>query len=314
MRVLGAALLLAILLAASVAADPNDLEGGVFIVHQVPALSFSSEPPTGDWCTSYLPYAIGSCDEQVNRVDVADRARVAWFVLAAWYEPKTWCAAEFGFGDYDPLLFSFVDHGPCFPGEGLEIPTYDWPAPNHGTSIAAVGQSWSGNFVPVYAFFGYAYADPAPGRIPLGIDPGQGFGGTCNCAVPPALYPAFQFGALGVNTDGIDACPQFPVPHQDRVCCVADACYLLPYEEECDALGGVWHPIWISCGPPNPCAVLPMVCCVGTECILVESFEECEALGGALLAGFHDCAPQPCGSPPSPVPATTWGAIKAMYR
>jgi hypothetical protein len=294
MRVLGTLPLLVILLTVSAAADPDDLEGGVFIVHQVPELAYSSDPPTGDWCTSYVPYAIESCDQQANRVDVTDRTGVAWFVLAAWYEAKTWCATEFGFGSYDPLLFTFVDYGPCFPEQGLEIPTYGWPGPDHGTSLAAVGGPWSGNFIPVYAFFGYAYADQAPGRIPLDIDPGQGFGGTCDCISPPTMYPALAYGALGINTDGIFACPVQPEPG----CCWVGSECLLTLEEQCELMGGHWVPPQYcfsfarDCGGVGP----PKICCIDEQCFFMVE-QQCADEGGEYHAEWDSCDGNPCDTP-----------------
>jgi len=46
-------------------------------------------------------------------------------------------------------------------------------------------------------------------------------------------------------------------PVQTYVCCVDQDCYLFETEAECDALGGVWHPEWTSCGPPDPCDYTP---------------------------------------------------------
>jgi hypothetical protein len=46
------------------------------------------------------------------------------------------------------------------------------------------------------------------------------------------------------------------VPPPTHVCCVNQDCYIVT-EADCTAMGGVWHPEWDSCGPPNPCAATP---------------------------------------------------------
>ncbi len=157
----------------SALADPEDLEGGVFIAHFPTEMEFSSEPPAGGWCQDYWDnYRIEDCEDQVNRIDTYDQ--VIWFVLAAWDEEKEWCGTEFGFGDYDPAAFVVTDYGPCWPEDGLEIPTASWPGPEEGTAIVVTGDPWEGNLVPVYWFAGYAYEE---GLIPLAVDPATEFAG-----------------------------------------------------------------------------------------------------------------------------------------
>jgi hypothetical protein len=42
-----------------------------------------------------------------------------------------------------------------------------------------------------------------------------------------------------------------------KVCCVGQDCFVIT-EYECTAMmGGVFHPEWSSCGPPNPCEATP---------------------------------------------------------
>lgn len=41
-----------------------------------------------------------------------------------------------------------------------------------------------------------------------------------------------------------------------KVCCVGQDCYVIT-EDECGSMGGVYHPEWDSCGPPNPCEATP---------------------------------------------------------
>ncbi len=186
-----------------VAADQSDLEGGVFIAHRPSAMQFSSDPPPEGWCQHYLDsYAITSCEEQVNRIDTSDD--VIWVVLSAWDESKRFCGTEFGLGSYSPESFVFAGFGPCFPNEGLEIPTANWPGPNQGTAFVVTQDAWTGNLVPVYWFAGYAYSE---GVLPLSIDPTTGFGGWTNCEDPPIVSAATGFGSMGLFTDGVYVCP-----------------------------------------------------------------------------------------------------------
>lgn len=329
MRRLSCCFLLLLLTLGRAGADPYNLEGGALIVHLVPDLAYSTEPPTGDWCTSYAPHAIDSCDAQVNRIDPAGPTRAVWYVLAAWYQEKTWCGVEFGLDHYDPALFTFHEFGPCFPAGGLEIPTGGWPGPGTGTALAATIEPWSGNYLPIYFFTGYAYSAPPPGVIALGPSPGSGFAGAANCETPPRAWPAFALGGLGVGTDGIFACPHEP----DRGCCwVGENCYVT-YEEQCELMGGHWVPPQYcfsgtrdcgGIGPPRICCIdmqcyfmveqqcldeggeysaewdscdgpicYPRVCCVGETCRLTTA-PGCEGLGGVWHPEWSSCTPSPC--------------------
>jgi hypothetical protein len=198
--------LLAYFAVSGVAADPEDLTGGVFIAHYVPELGYTSDPPADGWCEAYAPYAIQSCQEQNVRIDVAgDELPCIWYVLSAWCEPKVWCGTEFGLGGFDPALFTFVDWEPCFPPTGgLEIPYF--PAePYSGTAFVTTGDPWEGAIVPVYYFGGYAHA--GFGTIPLAVDPATGFGGWADCLPPVHSFAAECFGALGINAEGTVCLP-----------------------------------------------------------------------------------------------------------
>lgn len=198
----------------SALADENDLSNGVFIAHYPPDIQFSILPPAEGWCQHYIDnFAIECCSEQNVRIDVSSGS--VWYVLSAWDEEKTWCGTQFGFEWYDPMIFRFIDWGPCFPNDGLEIHSGEWPGPLAGTAFVIAGDPyvpWSGNFVPVYHFVGYAYPS---GVIPLSIDPTPGipFGGWCNCTMPaPEQFEATCFGGMGIFTDGIECCPQGAPP------------------------------------------------------------------------------------------------------
>lgn len=326
------------------AADPNDLRGGVFIAHFDPQVEWSD--PLQGWCVEYLECCvITSCDQQ-NPMLPTEASHV-WFVLAQWWEePKTWCLSEFGFGDYDPTIYVFDTFGPCTPGAHLEISTPDWPGPMQGTAVATTDIPWSGNFVPVYYFTGYAYT--GTGQIPFGPDPPTGVAGFVNCPIPPQEFEAACLPAMGIGVPGIECCGEEPQPMYP--CCYGDddeACDVLTVAD-CDELGGVSHPEWPNCGPPNPCII--RACCVGDDCYLVNeqecvemdgwflayeescepetcpvtaaccvgsdcyvtSEEDCIAMGGIWHPFLPDCRRNPCA--PTPTESTTWGSIKAIYR
>lgn len=229
--------------------QPSDLEGGVLIAHFPTMMEFSSDPPLVGWCQHYLDgFAIHSCEDQVNRIDTYDR--VIWYVLAAWETGKEFCGTEFGLGEYADSLFLFTDYGPCYPQEGLEIPTGSWPGPNEGTALVSTGASWNGSIVPIYFFAGYAYGE---GVLPLGEDPATGFGGWSNCESPPQAWDASAFGAMGLFTDGVAVLPGGgPGPAGgEGACCVSGECQILS-SDACSGLGGMFFAEGIPC-EPNPC-------------------------------------------------------------
>jgi len=194
-------ILIAVLLTPVATAESWDLSGGVFIAHAPAGVQFSASPPEGGWCQLYADsLAITSCEQQVNRIDSGDGS--VWYVLAAWDEAKEWCGTEFGFGSYDAQSFAFVSSGPCFPSDGLEIPTSNWPGPNEGVAITTTDEPWSGNFEPVYYFTGYAYYED---QIPLSVDPDSDFGGWANCDEDKEA--AESFGAMGLLSTGEHVCP-----------------------------------------------------------------------------------------------------------
>jgi hypothetical protein len=233
------------------AADQNDLDGGVFIAHYPSGIQFSSDPPAEGWCQHYLDgFAISACEDQVNRIDTSQN--VVWFVLSAWDESKRFCGVEFGLGSYSPDAFVLGDFGPCFPNEGLEIPTSNWPGPNQGTAVVVTQDAWTGNLVPVYWFAGYAYS---AGVVPLSIDPATGFGGWTSCEEPPMTSAATGFGGMGLFRDGIYVCPGpgglGPQGQGVGACCLGEYCRLLT-AQECESAQGDFHPGNGSC-TPNPC-------------------------------------------------------------
>ncbi|MFC1572999.1 FlgD immunoglobulin-like domain containing protein [Candidatus Eisenbacteria bacterium] len=220
-----------------------DLSGGILIAHAPPTLHWSSGT---DYCQRYLEeFAISNSHEQIPQVaqDTLGDGGTVWYVISAWAGPKECCAVEFGFGEYDPDIFWFQGSGPCNHGD-LEVPSNEWPGPHEGTLVVNGGH-WSGNYVPIYWFGGYALEE---GLIPLGINEADGFGGFTNCDASGVRYDAACFGALGIGVTGAACYHSVDL----QVCCMANDCYLVS-QAECAVLGGSWHVEWGSCDP-NPCA------------------------------------------------------------
>jgi hypothetical protein len=133
------------------------------------------------------------------------------------------------------------------------------------------------------------------GSCVIGTDAGYNVE-TINWTVPTSGAYYLILDAYGTNAGTTFTlawtitCPPPPVPH---VCCVGEAC-LIVFAEECAEMGGIWHPEWDSCGPPNPCAT-PHVCCLGETCLLVIE-EECLVMGGVWHPELSSCGPpNPCG-------------------
>ena len=263
-------------------ADSSNLSMGSLIAHYVPELGYSSDPPACGWCLEYeATYAISSFEAQNNRI-----------------EEKVWCGTEFGFGDFNPAIFGFIEWAGCFPeGGGLEIPTAGWPGPNEGIAFVVTGTPWEGNFESVMWFGGYAYGNYGSGVIPIAIDPPTNFAGFSNCVTPPQPYevPADRLGGLGINTDGIYVEPPPPPPH--GACCVGFDCYEVP-EEECIQMGGTWLGPDVLC-EPNPCIPIPLgACCVPEPnmglCVILEE-DDCLLVQGEWLGPDTNCEPvNPC--------------------
>lgn len=185
-------------------------ESGVLLVHAAQSFQYTSDAPDGGWCSAFSDrYGISRCEDQVTRVDSQEPC--LWFVVAAWSEPRQWCGVGFGFGEFDPAAFAFIDHGPCFPDQGLELATPNWPAPFEGTAIVTTTARWEGNFVPLYYFVGYAYA---PGEIPLSVEPRTQSAGFVECK-EHRTFDAVGLGGLGLYREGFAVCPPAASPAPD---------------------------------------------------------------------------------------------------
>ena len=259
-------------------ADSSDLSNGVFIVHAPPSLQYTNSPPTGSWCGAYTQYAaIDTCSEQINHVDT--QGAFVWYVLSAWTESKQWCGAQFGLGDYDPDNFVVWEHGACFPSGGLTIPTSGWPGPNEGIALTTTNANWSGNFVPVYWFAGYAYGEDV---IPIAPDPDSEFAGWARCDNHEEIA-AVALGGLGVLTDGIYACPESELDSGgDSV------------EQDTsggDIAGGDSGGEDIEFDFPDSSST--GACCLDHECLLVTQ-SECAEMSGVFLEDSASCDGDPC--------------------
>ncbi len=290
------ALALVVVFATPVPADVNNLAGGAMIAHYVDELAYSGDEPAEGWCGAYTPYAITDHTEQVNRMDVATYGPKVWYVIAAWSEDKNWCGGQFGTNDYDAAVFTPVEAFPCFPDVGLEIPEADWPGPSSGTAFVTTETSWTGNYVPIYFFGGYAYGYGTPDVVELvpytpsgsQVDP---FAGFSNCQSPPIDYDALALGGMGVNTDGIYAQPEVI---EVGACCVGTTCLPGLTQQQCDDQGGdVWY-VDTSCSP-NPCDPTG-VCCYGSTTIscAVNTESQCATLQGTWHPEWTSCDPNPC--------------------
>jgi len=280
-------------LANSVLADPNDLTGGVLIQHfdsrYVPSPGY--DPPPGGPCAWYNLYPIQGLGEVNAQLTPG---YVIWYVVAAWEgEEKTWCGTEFGFGAFDPSLVVFEAFGPCFPVQGLEIPTAGWPGPNEGTAFVTTGTPWSGNWLPLYYFWAYAY-DYSYGStvIPIDVDPPTGFCGFCNCEIPPMVSSVglSQRGQMGINEPGYT-----PVWLEIRpwACCFPQQPYCrMLAERPCILQGGTWmggEPI--TCDP-DPCPHPGACCFIGVCSMMFEA--NCTLVGGEFMGPGTTCNPNPC--------------------
>ena len=269
--------------------ESESLIGGVLIVHAPPGITYSIDPPEEGWCQHYLDsYAITASEEQNARIDATQpETGSVWYVLGAWQFAKEFCGVEFGFGSYESEIYIFDDHGPCYPEAGMELPTAGWPGPNEGTQVvpSGAGDHWSGNYVPIYYFTGYAYG--SQGQIPLSFKPsGENFGGFGNCDNPISKWEASCFGAVGINTAGIECHPE--LPPLEYACCLRPPedeggaeCQVLT-QEACNNSGGEWQEgIDMCC--PNPCPTW-WACCVDNDCYFLTE-EDCTSMSGTWYPG-----------------------------
>jgi hypothetical protein len=135
------------------------------------------------------------------------------------------------------------------------------------------------------------------------------YGGSTPQGPPEAIRWFGGGGTVGNSTAWDNALIELQ-PAGMGACCVGENCQLVT-GPECQELGGVFHPEWDSCGPPNPCQTAH-VCCIGTECQVITE-DECGALGGLFHPEWDSCGPpNPCEQ--TPVDSETWGSIKSHFR
>jgi len=193
-------LLLAPTLLVSLAhADPDDLSGGVFIAHAPPGVVYTSNVTT--WCDSTY---LSECEDQVNTV--AANTEAVWFVLSAWNEEKSFSGVEFGLGDFEPESFIFMADGLCLDDAmALHYPSAeDWPGPNTGITLAAAGDAWTGQLVPICWFAGFNYADADT----IAVTANQATGQAAWLSASGHTYEPVCMGALGLGVPGTGCCPE----------------------------------------------------------------------------------------------------------
>jgi hypothetical protein len=350
-------LLLAVnaLVVPSALADVNNLANGALIAHHVTAASYTTDVPTGSWCTYYsgLGDKVTTCDQQVNEIAGSMNGNKLWFVLAAWTEDKVCPSVQFGL-DYTPSNgvdagYQIMEQGACYPVSGLEIAGPTWPAPGNGIALTCTGDvNWSGNYIPVYYFWGYTYG---AGTVDLVPDPQVPFIGFSNINGDESWVDAERRGKMGLGgTAGLKVCP-LPPP-EPGACCFdgGNVCQLVT-PAECTSLGGNFQGAGTVCDP-NPCPTT-WACCVGDDCFMLPQTECTETYGGGWLSGhkctdlgfacseynvcclneacifvtladcnaaggkyvtdplYPNCTTTNC---PVPVEKTSWSTIKAIYR
>ncbi len=292
-------LLLAPLLIASLAqADPDDLSGGVLLVHAPPSLTYTA---SASWCDSTH---LDDCEDQVTSIPTDSSKTVVWFILSAWAEEKSFTAVEFGLGDFDEESFLFSESGLCL-DHAMALYHGDWPGPNTGVAIATNTEPWMGQLVPIFWAAGVNYA--AADTIAITENPATGHAGWASES--RESFDAECLGALGLGIDGQPCCSQ------TASCCWLLDCLVLT-ADSCLALGGIWHPDAPSCDhDPDPCDQLdppPVICChEDGQCARI-SVGDCRALGGTIIWDASSCDPQPC--PNATLELRDWGTVKRLFR
>lgn len=198
----GLALIILALGLGSSSSPADDLTKGVLLVHHPVGLQYSLG-------TDYCAYAHDSlsfpnCWEDVNPSVPADTTSSVWYVIAAWGESKAFAGIEFGFGSYDEDAYVFTDYGPCFPSAGMEIPDGDWPGPLTGTTLTATTTPWEGEFVPVYYFAGYGYAES---EIAIQGRQSESVAKAANTLAEEYEIRPSRCGVLGIGREGVTVCP-----------------------------------------------------------------------------------------------------------
>jgi hypothetical protein len=100
----------------------------------------------------------------------------------------------------------FMEDGVCLDeAMALHYPSVeDWPGPNTGIALAANGDAWTGQLVPVCWFAVYNYAEGD--TIAITENPATGHAGWIS-GETRTTYDAECLGALGLGVDGVACCP-----------------------------------------------------------------------------------------------------------
>ena len=103
-------------------------------------------------------------------------------------------------------------------------------------------------------------------------------------------------GTQSFNISDIDSI-SFCAVQTPAVCCIEHEC-MIATENECNQMGGEFHPEWQEC-EPNPCPP-EAVCCVGYDCMIITE-NQCIQAGGDFHPEWNSCFPNPCPPPPEAV-------------
>ena len=274
--------------------------GGTLIFHANPGLTYTQDHG------SYIGESgLSDCANAITRVD--GETPFVFYALAAFPPDAVPCLKGVEFGiDYDDQRFSLLGYGSA--GD-LEIHSDDWPAPNSSTAIA-FGVAREAHLVEVYWFAGYAL-DTAPSQFTFAqsLNGAPVFG---DCDIPAFLDPVSDFGILGLNTDGVSACPS-SAPVQGACCLPSGEC-VQNTEDGCATSGGSYLGDDLPC-VPNPCAPPPAgACCMPDgQCVRQPEYL-CQGEGFVYQGDGTVCDPNPCDADPVAVDRESWGAIKQRYR
>jgi len=292
----------------SVAAQPGDLTGGVFICHAAPGI-VETDPPY--YCENF---ALANCDDQNTMIPSDDFAARAWYIVSNFYEAKMFNAIEYGIS-YGGTQYAPIFAAVCAPSPFLtiEYPTTGaWPADGSAIAIALIGHDtyWQGTMVTTGYIAGYHYSYSSPGTIRLVSSPQTGFIGWASDYMHPSItFPPTCIGSMGFDMPGVTCCSQ---PPPFMACCLPDySCMDVASETLCESLRGTLYPNALC--QDDPCPQPPAAACCLPDCTCIMATEaECLAQGGVWHPEHHCEDSNPCGLTPSP--RTTWGEVKAIYR
>lgn len=182
-------------------------EGGTIILHANPAIPYTLELP--EYCGQS---GLSSCASATTEVPADPSITTVFYAFAAFpaqSEPEL-IGVLFGI-QYDPDRLTLVDTGHC--GQ-YEEHTSDWPLSSSGTAIG-----WDlaqpDHLIELHWFAAYAESGELPSTFELVEHPEQGGWFIGDWPHTP-MDPVANYGTLGFGMDGYLACPDGPVPTEER--------------------------------------------------------------------------------------------------